>query len=914
MSALKQRFQGRPRNEEEVVAWFKMTKQLLNVLDEFGQPHDWFHGIIRRPRAEKLLMEKPDGYFLIRVNGSRFGYCVSIRSKERCTHYLIDFTTTDRPYIMGEKCSHRSLDSLVKYHKKNGLLYQACGQEEEQCDYLDLINPHDSSGIASAMHTYLKNNMEAYMKACTEGEAMVTRWRLMVLGMSGDGKTALINRLLGKGFTEEHLVTNALETDCKVEITHCDREWEEYKSDHLDLLDDSVTQGIGNYIQHVTVNKTAQSPAKLETMESHHENTLEFDEITDQEGNDEAKDRLKRIFNENLSKDPLDRGESDFLKFILSIWDLGGQVLYYILHHIFLRCHCLYILVVNLSRPLYSQVPSHELPPHTRQTSMKYVQSIEFWLDMLLSHMVKATSKDDLPNILLVGTHKDLLHENPMEQDRLAAEYFKELQSLLLKRANFRQVHGEFISVDSKGGDPENYAKLRKLVLDLIEKHCSETQYRPIKWLNLEKKLRELKNDRSLTEVEQNLISFDRAKAYAQQFHIETKEELEMFLNYHHLTGDITYCPGLQDYIVPHPQWLVNVLRALITLDQFYPKSQKYVQEMSQLKNEGILKATSSLLNEIWEPFLKGDCGTAKQYLLNLMTEFQLAVKCDKDQYIIPCLLPVCPSPDLFALNGLVKNLPTLYYKFHSSVDSFADVRQGAEAYDHFLPHGLFQKLIAKCSGHGWAWTEHRYQDFIVFTSRDILISLLAKSTWIALDIFALNHDIAVDHYRYQSLVASSIKQLLTQYHPNMWFERAINPCTTVKQECLLGIGSTSLGLAMPRGVTCSKHLCSLATKQFEMWLSPGHCRVLTVKDLRRVGNEVTDLCLQLNLALELNVPDTEVTAMNNDNLEIKLASFKILLSWYHQQINKIDAFTGLCAALKKTGLSDLIENCLLGS
>ncbi len=918
MNELKEKFHGTPRNEVEVIAWFKTTKQLLNVLDEAGKPHEWFHGIIRRPKSEKLLMKKPVGYFLIRVNGSRFGYSISIRAMEKCKHYLIAFTASGRPYIMGEKISHQSLDSLVKYHAKSGLLYKACGQEEGKCDYLDIISSYDRSQVSSAIDAFITNNTEAYLKACAEGEAAVTRWKLMVLGMSGDGKTSLINRLLGKGFTEEHFVTNALETDCKVEITHCDREWEEYKNDHLDLLDDSVTQCIGHYINSVNINET--SP---ETTRPNLENKAAFDEITDQEERDEAKHRLKRIFSENVATEnpmryskkdsSLDKGASDFLKFILSIWDLGGQVVYYILHHIFLRCHCLHILVVNLSRPLYSQVPSHELPPHTRQTTMMYFQSIEFWLNMLLSHMVEEQNNKDLPHILLVGTHKDLLHENPKERDRLAAKYFKELQSLLLKKASFSRVHSEFISVDSKGGDPENYAKLRKLVLNLTEKHCSEAKFRPIKWLNLEKKLHSLKNDKSLTDLEQNLISYDRLIFYAKQFHIDTQEEMDMFLNYHHLTGDMTFIPGLKDYIVPHPQWLVNVFRAVITLDTFYPKSQKHVQEMGQLRNEGILKANSSLLNEIWKPFLAGDSGAAKQYLLNLMVEFQLAVKYESDQYIIPCLLQVCPSPDFPVLNNPVANLPTLYYKFHSSADSYAEVRQGAEAYDNFLPHGLFQKLIAKCSGHGWAWTDQRYQDFIVFTSADILISLQAKSNWIALNVNALNQGVALDYYRYQSLIALSINQLLSQYHPNMWFELAVNPCSKVSQECLLSIGSTSLdkGCPVPRGVTCSQHLCSFTTAEFKMWLAPGLCRVLTEKDLKKVGDRLTDHDKQLTVALELNVPSAEVIAINHDNQEIQVASFKVLRLWYNQQINKVDAFNLLCDALEKSELSGLVEPCL---
>ena len=751
------------------------------------------------------------------------------------------------------------------------------------------------------LHSYLNDNMGAYLRACKDGEARIRRWRLMVLGPSGDGKTSLIDRLLGKGFTEKHVVTNGLETDCKVEITHCDREWKEYEADHLNLLDESITQSIGQ-----EVNRPIAEG----------ENLVKFDEMMDQEEQLEAEKRLESISKSMDSEERATDETVEFLKFILSIWDLGGQVMYYALHHIFLRWHCVYVLVVNLSRDLHSKVPSHELPPHNREKQMEYYQSVEFWLNMIFSHMVKGEQNFDLPNVVLVGTHKDLLHENPQVQDRLADEYFQELQSLLLNRAHFQQVHSQFIAVDSKGGDPENYAKLRKLIFDLVEGHCNQSRCRPIKWLRLEKKLHELKNDRSLTNLDQNLVTYDKAMDYAKKLHIQTDDDLKVFLEYHHLTADITYCPGdsLKNFIVPHPQWLVDVLRALITLEQFYPKSQKRVQEMKQLQEGGLLKSNGSLLDEVWKPFLKGDSsGSAKQYLLSLMVEFDLAVKYAEDQYIIPCLLPVSPSSEPPVFQGLVQNLPSLYYLFHSSVESFVEVTRGDEAYDNFLPHGLFQKLVAKCSKQGWSWTDDRYQDSVTFTTENVLISLQAKSTWIVMNAFALDHAIAVNYSRYQSTITALIKELLNQYHPNMWFELGVNPCAKVKQECVFRIGSTSFDEGSPnlQGVTCKEHVCSLTTPHFMMWYLSSSCRVLNVKDLKRVGNELTDEWIQLNVATELDVPTNEIQAINADTPEIKMASFKILKSWFDQQVYKVKAFATLCDALEKSNQAGLIRHAL---
>ncbi len=727
--------------------------------------------------------------------------------------------------------------------------------------------------------------MEAYIRACANGQVMSRRWRLMVLGPSGDGKTSLINRLLGKGFTEDHIVTNGLETDCRVEITRCDAAWKEYEADHLELLDEGVT--------HV-------SPKPC------NDRNVKFDETESQRDSEDIE-----MLTRNRLRTDLHAG-GELTKFILSI----GDVMYYILHHIFLRWRCVYILVVNLARPLHSEVPCHELPAHARRTSMTYCQSIEFWLNMIYSHMVKNENKTDLPNVVLVGTHKDLLDPDPNKQNSFAREYFTELQNILSKNAHFPQVHSTFISVDSKGGDPENYRKLRSLIFDLVKKHCSQSRLRPVRWLGLEKKLHELEKSNSLPYLDKHLVSYESAMMYGKEFRLKTHKDMQTFLEYHHITCDITYFggEGLGHYIVPHPQWLIDILRALITIDQFYPKMQKCIQEKNKLESEGLLQTDGFLLTEVWKPFLRDDKnGAAKQYLLNLMVKFDLAAKFASNQYIIPCLLPILPSLDIPGCRGLSRNLPGLYFKFHNSRDSYAKVKRGNEAYDNFLPHGLFQKLISKCSKQGWRWTEDKYQDAVVFRTADVQIALQARDTWIVLNVYSLSPGVVVSYHEYHNVVYSCLENLLNQYHPNMWIGIAVNPCEMAGHDCPIEVGPSSVEKhdKTLRGAACSKHSYTLTTSQFKMWFNSSSCRALTENDLNKVGKELTDRWKQMNIATELGIPESEVTAINENYPEIQLASFKILMFWYNQQIYKVDAFASLCIALEQAGLACLLEKCL---
>ncbi len=781
------------------------------------------------------------------------------------------------------------------------------------------------------------------MKACADGEIKANRSKLIVLGASGDGKTSLIDRMLGKKFKEEHIITNALDTEFTVEIRQCNEAWVEYESDPLELLDKGVTHSIGESMARVKVQQPTENKSQVDggqllqaqpdrirskdrmsdDGQYDHENKhprldtrIAFDELS-KEAKNEAKYRLRQVQQVQTSPEPL--GPS----LVLSIWDLGGQVVYYILHHIFLRCHCIYILVVNLSKPLDTTVPYNELPPHSNQQGMKYYQQIEYWLNMVLSCMTKqrASVEKPKPTIIVVGTHKDELDPNPETQSESVDKYFHELKKLLMHKAHYKLVHSTFIAVDNKGGHKGDFTSLRKLVFELINDYFDKIRPRPVRWLRLEKKLHELKKDSSLKNLDQNLVSRDRAMEYGATFHIQTDSDLETFLQFHHLTGDFTYCPGnnLKNYIVPHPQWLVNVLRAVITLDQFYPSGGAcYEQEKHQLQRQGLLKTNGLLLKEVWKSFIKDDTsGAARKYLLNLMVQFDLAVKYDETRYLIPCLLPISHSngQNVPKFPSGEANLPALYFRFHSVAESYEDMCEGFEAYDNFLPHGLFQRLISKCSKRGWR-RKDPYQDAITFRSGNVEIVLCARSTWIVMNVIALSKGVNVQYSTYFSQVVDSIKDIMSRYHTNMWYELALNPCAKLNHECLQSIGCSSIGdergTNQMTGVKCDEHFTNISTCEFEMWFSQYPCRVLTIKDLNNISKDLTDPEICTNLALELGddvLKKFEAEQVNSQ--EITRAVFNMLQYWYNQQIYKVHAFLLLCDALKCSGQGNILEKRL---
>lgn len=473
----------------------------------------------------------------------------------------------------------------------------------------------------------------------------------MCLGGSGAGKTSLIKRILGEGFDKDHHPTDGINTElnCKVEIANCDETWTRLEHAQHDLTEQDVIGGLKQELTCQRVKregKVVHIPSTKCIKHSEHVPSVqrvknEERMTTSEEKSDyktshysqqvEARKRLRKI---STSK-----GEYCTIK----IWDYAGQQVYYNTHHIFIRLKCVYVLVVDLSKDLQSTASSHQIPSNSTNSEMKYYQEIEFWLNMILSSMRHSSPHEDLKNVIVVGTHKDLLDDDKAIQELKANQYFEDLKELLMNRAHLRIVRS-FLAVDNKGEDIGGLRKIRNSIMEAIEEHCRWNEKRPIRWLLLEKRLQSLQYDRSLREINKHLVSYADVQKYGKAFNINTEDDLDTFLKYHHLTADLTYFEGdiLGNYAVVDPQWLIDIFRAIITLDEFYPKDPQFGQEVQQLKTDGILKVDGHLLKEVWKGIAKTDIDNEiKHYLLTLMTQVDLAVKYNESCYLMPCLLPV---------------------------------------------------------------------------------------------------------------------------------------------------------------------------------------------------------------------------------------------------------------------------------
>ncbi len=725
----------------------------------------------------------------------------------------------------------------------------------------------------------------------------VKRGRLAVLGAGGDGKTSFIDRLTGKGFNKAHIITDGIEAalSCTVNTVNCTEAWTEHRIDQAQVLQEAVTSGFSELLkefQKLEFNEygheqsscqvgikrkqilqsetdqeiagpmhcTKASESEMSTKASESEmSSIAFSEI-----DPETQRQLEQVHKESKKQTLKDLSD-------IEIMDFGGQWMYKTIHQLFIRNKCVFALVINLSIKLNSLTTVETKPKlltpnksfikwlltlfNKSQTIGKvpYIDQIVTWLNTILSHMKSGENGSYPPNTIIIGTHKDLLGWTRKAKDTKAVEYFDELKNLLKSKSHKQMIRG-YYAIDNKHGDPETFREIRQEIVRAIEENCDWNQKRPIKWLQMEKHLHDLKGDKDGAEFDQNLIPFDDACKYGEKFRIH-KDDMAAFCNFHHMRGDVTYfqTEALKGYVIAKPQWLVNVFRAIITLPIYRPAHLPQLQdEIRHLESDGILKTKGAFLKHVWRQFLEGkeDIQQRIEYLIQLLVHFDITCPLnrgstsDEDLYLVPCLLPWCLGAPEHDPNWN-ETLPSLYFRFHNSKESFNVFHLDTAPVDLFLPFAFFQRLVCRCSRQeGWTFTSTKYQNKITFQIGDkhVILQTHFQSVWIKLSILGLVteekdglHDVPFEVY---STVTKQMNTLIDCYHRNMWYEICLDPCenkqiqtkTTSKtsysildiDKCLRSTGVTSMSpSARLKLIQCEPHKEILRIKHYEAWFKP---------------------------------------------------------------------------------------------
>ena len=578
----------------------------------------------------------------------------------------------------------------------------------------------------------------AYNKALEEGETRVMRLPVMLIGQARSGKTSLEKSLKKEKFDEKEPSTDGIERDPSYfSVTNEIMSSEETK-EKQDVESFSFPNRVAKFMVH-EIKKGKSEPnlvysnsPKLEDYDVKEDILAQPQDNFAEAPTEEQSEKLFQTDEESNNKNRVeevpekavacyvkminDTKREDKDKVYFSVWDFGGQSVYYNTHPIFLTGKAIYLLVYDLTKdpegiaePIEKQgVFRLKVDSECRKTNQDY---LHFWLSSVSALEIQNMGHSEstirgklpkrLPPVILVCTHADIAGESAEE---IAAQVYGSLEAKPYGEHLYKKY---FVVDNTKSGSAEECKDVQELRDEWLEiaKHHPHMQSKiPIKWSQFEETLMG-KND--------HFISLDEARRIARdECGIKDEQQFKTSLNFLHDLRILIHfddAPKLENMVILDPQWLIDLFRKVITVKPFERKSDEpqYKELWKRLQDKGVLE--EQLIQVAWRNFTD----ETKEILIVIMEKFGLLCPMpsvgEEERYLVPSML-MSPPGDKTKELLLPATIPHVFIRFR---------RVSHQEYVQ-VPLGLFERLVVKFL----AWCnqmkftplyEDMYQNFVRF-------------------------------------------------------------------------------------------------------------------------------------------------------------------------------------------------------
>ena len=422
---------------------------------------------------------------------------------------------------------------------------------------------------------------------------------------------------------------------------------------------------------------------------------------------------LPRVLNERIKH----YVDSPSKPMAYSVWDMGGQGFFHSGHHLFLSEQSVYVCVFKMT---------DILDPDKVQGALN---ELEFWLNAIKMHASEAS-------LILVGTCKDVY---PSHTQR---ESFKKISKALerkfkkhklLKHAKKYQGHVFFPIDNTRSKTDPVISDLQRAINDKVGEQEYFNEEVPLSWFKVGDELaNRTKKDQMLPLTDVHQIMVDCG--------VE-KEQFDELLRRFHALGFILYWENLPDFVILHPQWLIDAFAAMIAYEPGEDSSTNAPRqrplaklEASDERIDGVegrhhyeayvnhCILSSGLLKYLWREKNKEYVEEkTKVFLLKVMHEAAL----------------ICPiAKDASSKNPLnfreIKSfiVPSCIHKNQTPSDPPKEDKAYTFFFDFssFYPIGVFEMLICEAVGIAAAFTDVDVEDFMQIVNGNDLISVHSKN------------------------------------------------------------------------------------------------------------------------------------------------------------------------------------------
>ena len=534
---------------------------------------------------------------------------------------------------------------------------------------------------------------DALSKTFSQGKKKNNRISLLLIGQDRVGKTSLKKSLLGEAIDENEASTVGIDFDVvEVKEENKSQPWK-LAEDRQFIASDVYTESVvGKHVakelaenQNLTEressdgNETGSTIGRSQNRAAARNSVGENDEdpvVNDSRSQKNAADSFmtddfKRKVQKEMANVQNYRDDSmDTIRF--NVGDVAGHSVYYDAHSIMLRLRTLFLLVVDLSRPLtYQAHPKfveketkieQDLPNRLKETNLDYVTR---WMAAVRN--LKPCSEEPSPKIILVLTKPDELSGSEEEKQK----QIEKVIDILEKR--FELIECETIAtfvIRNKGrrsDDEEKELKeLREKIFKTAQDLLKGQERTPVSWLMLERALDIRRKEEDLEH--RPYITLDEVRRLDKEFSMvdETFEEAMEFLHEENIVVHISEDPDLKNLVVLDATWLVKLFTNVLTVPKVRSWCSTNRQAWKALRDKGELQ-----FDKLPNPLADH---SQKEALKLMMVNAGLICHKQGDTYLVPSMvtkrkeeneicecLKSCLQPSLF-LDFKEETIPLAFY------------------------------------------------------------------------------------------------------------------------------------------------------------------------------------------------------------------------------------------------------------
>ena len=553
---------------------------------------------------------------------------------------------------------------------------------------------------------------EAYNSALLEGRGYAKRVPLMIIGQERTGKTSLKKSLKGELFDPNEGSTEGIETDpsyfkVSTEVWRTGKKSEDtepeptfsFEHQAAQLIVESLKKGVSNSPN--ASNNGAEPSEMTENimteLSPQDSKLIEEAKADSEEPRINGMDSSLQNSEDHLRVPKLPEDISTLVQRLLetnndeddiysTIWDFGGQSVYYDTHPIFLTKKAIYILTCDLSHDpnQKANAPTKKGMSGTKEDtycSKTNLDCLNFWMSSVYSLVCPNTIRQEtllpqmLPPVFLVCTHAD----EPYRTDKIPGDLANEIYGSLKEKVYGELLKGLFVVDNTKSGsgdECQGVIKLREKVFSFAKELPQMKEAIPLKWLKYEKVLH-------LWNESREWIPIEEARQIAEkECGIDDDVQFRTLLNFLHdqrVFIHFSESPELENLVILRPQWLIDVFKEVITVKSWQDVDENFEQLWCNLEKNGVLD--EKLLDHAWRDLLDKQEPTYKSSLISIMERFNLLCPWPSDettkQYLVPSMLMSPPTKDILKHLACVR-VPSLFVAFDSGR----------------VPPGLFSRLL----------------------------------------------------------------------------------------------------------------------------------------------------------------------------------------------------------------------------